>query len=297
MLWLLLATGFTGALTLVFAARWLGRVFGLLPTAAAHFSPDGGCTAAVVAAVRKARREVLVQAFALTSPAVVEALVQAHRRKVRVTVLLDAAHEKEAKTAAGQLWEAGVTVVVDKRPAHSKVIIIDGRTLITGSFDFTPEAEEKRGDNLLVLRRHFDLVDAYRDHFLKLEERCRPAEKPTVAEKPAVIEKPTPKPVAVEKLPAAEKPPPKPAVVDKPTVPPKPAVVDKPPPVVIEKPAAPAVEKPAPAAEKPAPPPPAPKPPPLEMIPLSRSAAPPALPPAPAPTPLGLEPIPLRRAA
>src|SRR5262245_27321859 len=159
MFWLLLATGFTGALSLVFAARRLARVTGLAPSWAAHFSPQGGCTGAVVAQLRKARREVLVQAYSLTSPVVADALVQAHKRRVRVTVILDAGHEKAARATVGQLWEAGLEPLLERRhAAHSKVVIIDGQTLITGSFDFTADAEDKRADNLVVLHRHFDLV-------------------------------------------------------------------------------------------------------------------------------------------
>ena len=39
--WLLVATGFTAALTLVFAMRWLGRTFGLLP-GVVHIRLAGG---------------------------------------------------------------------------------------------------------------------------------------------------------------------------------------------------------------------------------------------------------------
>ena len=36
--------------------------------------------------------------------------------------------------------------------AHNKIIIIDGETLITGSFNFTKAAEERNAENLLVIR-------------------------------------------------------------------------------------------------------------------------------------------------
>jgi phosphatidylserine/phosphatidylglycerophosphate/cardiolipin synthase-like enzyme len=35
--------------------------------------------------------------------------------------------------------------------AHNKVIIIDGETVITGSFNFTKAAEENNAENLLVI--------------------------------------------------------------------------------------------------------------------------------------------------
>ena len=36
--------------------------------------------------------------------------------------------------------------------AHNKVMIIDGETVITGSFNFTKAAEENNAENLLVFR-------------------------------------------------------------------------------------------------------------------------------------------------
>lgn len=36
--------------------------------------------------------------------------------------------------------------------AHNKVMVIDGETVIMGSFNFTKQAEEKNAENLLVTR-------------------------------------------------------------------------------------------------------------------------------------------------
>src|SRR5262249_21707838 len=63
MTWLLLATGCTGGLTLVFLARALYRRFATPPSLAVYFSPKGGCIEALVRELKSARREVLVQAY------------------------------------------------------------------------------------------------------------------------------------------------------------------------------------------------------------------------------------------
>jgi len=54
-----------------------------------HFSPHGGCTAAVVETLGKAKATVLVQAYSFTSTPIAKALVEAHRRGVKVEVVLD----------------------------------------------------------------------------------------------------------------------------------------------------------------------------------------------------------------
>jgi phosphatidylserine/phosphatidylglycerophosphate/cardiolipin synthase-like enzyme len=52
------------------------------------------------------------------------------------------------------LSNAGIPVWVDTRVsiAHNKVIVLDGKTVITGSFNFTAAAQAKNADNLLVIR-------------------------------------------------------------------------------------------------------------------------------------------------
>ena len=119
-----------------------------------YFSPEGGCTEAVVREVGKARSTLRVQAYSFTSAPIAKALVDAHRRGVKVEVLLDKSQRRERYTAADFLVHAGVPTYIDSRHAiaHDKVMVVDGKTVLTGSFNFTKAAEESNAENLLVLR-------------------------------------------------------------------------------------------------------------------------------------------------
>jgi phosphatidylserine/phosphatidylglycerophosphate/cardiolipin synthase-like enzyme len=165
--WLLLATGFTGALTFGHFCRVFRGWFVPSPSANVHFSPKGGCTEAVVAELGKARREILVLAYSFTSKPIAQALVDAKLRGVTVEVVLDHSNEKETHTDLQFFVEQGLSPVVDPHHAiaHNKVMVIDSRTLITGSFNFTHQAEQENAENLLILRGHPELVKAYRDNF------------------------------------------------------------------------------------------------------------------------------------
>ena len=48
----------------------------------------------------------------------------------------------------------GIPVRIDAQHAiaHNKIMVIDGATVITGSFNFTKNAEENNAENLLVIR-------------------------------------------------------------------------------------------------------------------------------------------------
>jgi len=54
-----------------------------------YFSPNGGCTEAIVNEIKNAKSEILVQAYSFTSAPIAKALVEAHKRAVKVSAILD----------------------------------------------------------------------------------------------------------------------------------------------------------------------------------------------------------------
>ena len=124
------------------------------PLCAVFFSPHGGCTDEIVRELAAARARVLVQAYSFTSQPIARALVEAARRGVKVEVILDKSQRREHYAAAALLAQAGVPVEIDAAHAiaHNKVMVIDGETILTGSFNFTESAEERNAENLLVVR-------------------------------------------------------------------------------------------------------------------------------------------------
>jgi len=119
-----------------------------------YFSPHGGCTQAIVDNLNWAERYIRVQAYSFTSKPIAEALIAAHKRGVDVKVLLDKSQLRGKGSKLDLLVQAGVPVLIDKKHAiaHNKVMIIDGVTVLTGSFNFTTAAEDKNAENLLVIR-------------------------------------------------------------------------------------------------------------------------------------------------
>lgn len=120
------------------------------------FSPDGGCTRAIVNAIAAANREILVQAYEMTSPQIKSALVAARKRGVQISAIFDRSAINERNTMLGELNTGGVSVFIDSAHspglAHNKVMVIDQAVVITGSFNFTKAAETRNAENLLVIR-------------------------------------------------------------------------------------------------------------------------------------------------
>ena len=138
-------------------------------SAICRFSPKGGCTDEIVAEIDRAQHVVEMQGFSFTSRPIGSALVAAKKRGVKVTLVLDAAATSEHRGEAEYVLRNGVPVFLDARHAmaHNKVLLLDGRTLITGSFNFTRAAEEDNAENLIVVHDQQDLQDAYEENFHK----------------------------------------------------------------------------------------------------------------------------------
>ncbi len=139
---------------------------GMIPStgsAEVFFSPNGGATEAIVREIEAAKSEVLVQAYSFTSVPIAQALLNAKKRGIRIEAVLDRSQRSERYTAATFLMNAGITVLIDDRHAiaHNKIIIIDRSTLITGSFNFSKNADQNNAENLLVLKGNKPLLDRY----------------------------------------------------------------------------------------------------------------------------------------
>lgn len=121
-------------------------------TATVHYSPQGGCEAAIVAALADAKSEVRMMAYAFTSKPILEALTAAKARGVDVQAVLDWKASLEASSLDAEL-AVSVPVRLDRKHPimHDKVMVIDERVIVTGSFNFTSAAENHNAENLLIL--------------------------------------------------------------------------------------------------------------------------------------------------
>jgi len=119
-----------------------------------YFSPNGGCAEAIVNEIKNAKSEILVQAFHFTSAPIAKSLVEAHKRGVKVSAILDESQRTAEYSSATFLANSKIPTYIDAAhaTAHNKIIIIDGGTVITGSFNFTRAAEKKNAENLLVIK-------------------------------------------------------------------------------------------------------------------------------------------------
>ncbi len=117
------------------------------------FSPHGGCEATIVNAINAADSEILVAAYSFSSKPIARALYTATKRGVPVQIILDRKQPTVHYSMANDLVINGLAVRVDRREPlmHMKTIIIDGKILIAGSYNFTASAEHRNAEILTII--------------------------------------------------------------------------------------------------------------------------------------------------
>jgi phosphatidylserine/phosphatidylglycerophosphate/cardiolipin synthase-like enzyme len=126
--------------------------------ASIYFSPNGGCTTAIVGQIKKAQTEILVQAYSFSSKPIADALVSVATRTVnpvKVSVILDSATNLNITySMKDTVAKAGIEVYMDANHsiAHNKIMIIDNMYVITGSFNYSSAAEYSNAENVFIMK-------------------------------------------------------------------------------------------------------------------------------------------------
>ncbi|MGF6960762.1 phospholipase D family protein [Paraburkholderia youngii] len=137
------------------------------------FSPEGSAAALVDRAIDSAQRSIRVSAYSFTSPDVVRHLLQAKRRGVEVAVVVDEKsnvnedRSGKAHAALNLLVNARIPVrTVGVYPSHhDKVLVVDGSTVETGSFNYSQAAASRNSENALVLWDCPGVARGYLEHW------------------------------------------------------------------------------------------------------------------------------------
>ena len=149
----------------------------------ACFSPQGKCSAHILREIDQAKKELLVAVYAFTSDDLATALVQARKRGVSVQVVIDREFDAGNEKSKGKFFDtqkiplrrlSGEKPKAQEKETglmHQKFAVVDRKTVLTGSYNWTHSAERLNDENLLLFRDAGPLAEEYRKAFLRLWER------------------------------------------------------------------------------------------------------------------------------
>lgn len=145
------------------------------------FTPWDDAEGRLLREIGGARKTLHVQAYLLTSRNIARALLVAHERGVKVSLLVDREMlVKGENSQVPQLAGAGMDVRLEARynAAHNKIVLIDAEephpVIITGSYNFTFSAQARNAENLLILRDNHALAKRYLANWRRHREEAAP---------------------------------------------------------------------------------------------------------------------------
>jgi len=136
------------------------------------FSPNGGVQGKIIKHIDDCSATLDVMVYAFSAKPIAQSILRARDRGVSVRIILDRSETKRKGSLYKFLKNNGAEVkllsgIARKGVMHNKVGIFDGKTLVTGSYNWTGDAERTNYDNALFTD-DLDLVQEYRDEFDKL---------------------------------------------------------------------------------------------------------------------------------
>jgi len=121
-------------------------------TAEALFSPGDDCPGRIRGLLAGSRRSVDICVFTITDDRLSSAILDAHRRGVRVRIITDDEKATDRGSDADRLAEAGIELRTDRSSyhMHHKFALFDGSILLTGSYNWTRTAADSNEENFVI---------------------------------------------------------------------------------------------------------------------------------------------------
>lgn len=136
------------------AAKVTGVYFSLGNTPSKD--PELSCSKAICDLFNSAKVSALVSIYSLSERAIIDSMIEAHKRGINVVVVADyiQSQGKNMNQYLNKLEKAGIPVFVAKKQKscmHNKVGIFDSSIVATGSYNWTSNGTRKNDENLVVM--------------------------------------------------------------------------------------------------------------------------------------------------
>lgn len=135
----------------------------------AFFSPGEQCRNAIIQQLKLASKSIDICVFTISDNFIAKEIIHAHERGIPTRVITDNDKCFDKGSDIEELTNRGVDVKIDqtKSHMHHKYCVIDGDTLISGSYNWTRSAATSNQENIVVSKEP-KLVKSFLTEFNKL---------------------------------------------------------------------------------------------------------------------------------
>ena len=118
-----------------------------------YFSPEDKVVEKILPRLKAAATSIDFMAFSFTDDDLGQAVMDRAKAGVKVRGVFENTGSETQYSEYGKMKQAGLDVMQDGNPylMHHKVFIIDGKTVVLGSFNFSQNAETENDENLIIV--------------------------------------------------------------------------------------------------------------------------------------------------
>ncbi len=132
-----------------------------------YFSPEDDFEQRLLSLMESAKKSIDFLAFAFTSKPLADALKKKFENGIKIRGVYDKRWNSSSKYSTyNSLLSYGLNVKLDgnNQTLHDKIFIIDDKTVVTGSYNFTNKANEANNENAIVVHNS-EFASRYEDEF------------------------------------------------------------------------------------------------------------------------------------
>ncbi len=135
-----------------------------------YFAPENATIPSLLKVINNAEKSIYFMAFSFTH----DKLGKAMRDRFQTGIDVGGVFDENQITKYSEykdMKELGMPVKIDKSAGtmHHKVIIIDEETVITGSYNFSRNAQTRNSENLLIIKGNEEIARAYIEEYNRLK--------------------------------------------------------------------------------------------------------------------------------
>jgi phosphatidylserine/phosphatidylglycerophosphate/cardiolipin synthase-like enzyme len=139
-----------------------------------YFAPEDKVAEKIIARLKTAARTIDFMAFSFTDEALGQVVRDRAQAGVNVRGVFETTGSETKFSEYGRMKKAGLDVLQDGNPysMHHKVFIVDGKTVIFGSFNFSQNAGNENDENLLIIDDP-GLAQQFETEFARVYEQAK----------------------------------------------------------------------------------------------------------------------------
>ena len=130
-----------------------------------YFSPKRGAADTVVGFIDRCTDSIDAAVYSITHDEIAKALVRAKARGVQVRVIIDNLQAANKYADDEHLLEHGISLIRARQSGcmHNKFIIGDKKSVGTGSFNWTKNADTRNRENFVIIRLRYVVQEFQRE--------------------------------------------------------------------------------------------------------------------------------------